>query len=324
MIVAAGLTPAWQYVLVFEDLRAGEVNRARESRWFASGKAVNVALAARSLGSPSRLISFIGGASGAALAEDLEATGAEAEWVTSGTPTRVCTTLINRTRLETTELVENSAPVTPQELSRYQRVFSTAASTASVVVLSGSLPMETPKTYYRDLLESASGSAALAASGSRPARLVLDIRGPELLETLRFRPFLVKPNREELASTMGRLLDDDPALVAAMRELNRGGAEWVLVTSGGSPAWLSGNDRLWRIAPPSGVDVVNPIGCGDCVAAGIAVGLAEGLDIQRCVALGFGAAAANLERMECARFDAARAREWSTRVTATEVEGRAS
>jgi tagatose 6-phosphate kinase len=47
VIVAAGLTPAWQYVLVFGELRMGEVNRARESRWFASGKAVNVALAVR-------------------------------------------------------------------------------------------------------------------------------------------------------------------------------------------------------------------------------------------------------------------------------------
>ncbi|HVJ68632.1 MAG TPA: PfkB family carbohydrate kinase, partial [Caulifigura sp.] len=218
VIVAAGLTPAWQYVLVFDALRAGEVNRARESRWFASGKAVNVALAVHSLGLEARLVSFIGGASGTALAEDFESTGAQASWVTSAAPTRVCTTLIDRSCEQTTELVENSAAVSRQELNRYQRAFATAAREASVIAISGSLPTDTPRSYYRELLESASSAPALGSSGGQPARLVLDIRGSELLECLSFRPFLVKPNREELAATVGRPLEDDAALVAAMRE----------------------------------------------------------------------------------------------------------
>ncbi len=322
MILAAGLTPAWQYVLVFDDLRTGEVNRARESRWFASGKGVNVALAAHSLGASARLLSFVGGASGAALAEDFEATGADATWVTSGTPTRVCTTLLNTARKETTELVENSAAVSPQELNRYLKGFVAAAATADVIVLSGSLPNGTPRSFYRELLDAAREQApALAGASATAARLVLDIRGPELLETLPFRPFLVKPNREELAATVGHSLADDAALVAAMRGLNAQGAEWVLVTSGGQPAWLTGQGQVWRGTPPTGIAVVNPIGCGDSVAAGVAVGLAEGADPQACVALGFGAAAANLERMECARFPGERARELGQQVKFERIGG---
>ena len=38
MIVAAGLTPAWQQILRFDALRLGEVNRAVEAHWCASGK----------------------------------------------------------------------------------------------------------------------------------------------------------------------------------------------------------------------------------------------------------------------------------------------
>lgn len=315
MILAAGLTPAWQYVLVFDDLVPGEVNRARESRWFASGKAANVALAVHSLGAKSTLLSFIGGATGAALVEDFEATGARAEWVTSGTPTRVCTTLIHRAGGETTELVENSGTVTPQELNRFARSFAAAAATAEVIVLSGSLPTDTPRRYYRDLLTSVGDSApALGRRGKGPARLILDVRGPELLECLTFRPFLIKPNREELATTVGRPLDDDSDLLAAMRELNAAGAEWVLVTNGGSPAWLTSSKETWRISPPADVSVVNPIGCGDSVAAGAAVGLLEGLPALQGVALGLGAAAANLERMECARFESERARRWAAEV----------
>ncbi len=320
VIVAAGLTPAWQYVLVFDQLHTGEVNRARESRWFASGKAVNVALATRSLGQNSRLVSFIGGASGAALAEDFEAAGGTADWVTSGTPTRVCTTLINRAAGETTELVENSPQVTPQELARYSRAFTAAAGEAAVIVLSGSLPNGTPRTFYSELIDAAAGAPALQSNQGQATKLVLDIRGPELLDCLGFRPFLVKPNREELAGTLGRPLDDDASLLVAMRELNAAGAEWVLVTAGGSTAWLTGAAETWRITPPAGVEIVNPIGCGDSVAAGVAVGLLEGLDVHGCVALGMGAAAANLERMECARFESLRARSLADKVVSGRVE----
>ncbi len=324
VIVAAGLTPAWQYVLVFNRLETGEVNRACESRWFASGKAVNVALAGRSLGVETRLVSFVGGATGAALAEDFESTGAEAEWVTSGTPTRVCTTLIDKGTGETTELVENSPEVTPHELSRFSKAFAGAASTASVIVLSGSLPTNTPRSFYRELLTASREAPALQQSERRPAHLVLDIRGPELLECLSFRPFLAKPNRDELAATKGRPLDDDASLVAAMRELNRDGAEWVLVTNGGRPAWLTSLHETWRVLPPSGVTVVNPIGCGDSVAAGVAAGLIERRGVLECVALGLGAATANLERMECARFEAARARQFASAVAWESVEGAGS
>jgi tagatose 6-phosphate kinase len=266
------------------------------------------------------LISFIGGASGAALAEDFESTGAKADWVTSGTPTRVCTTLIHTGAGETTELVENSPAVTPQELGRYTKSFAARAAEADVIVLSGSLPTDTPRSFYRGLLTAAAGSPSLA-SDDESARLVFDFRGPELLECLSFRPFLVKPNREELAATVGRSLDDDAAVLTAMRELNQAGARWVLVTDGGEPGWLTSLEETWQVRPPAGVGVVNPIGCGDSVAAGAAVGLSEGKSVQDCVALGFGAAAANLERMECARFESQRARELATRTTWRRIGG---
>jgi len=321
VILAAGLTPAWQYVLVFDQLQMGEVNRARESRWFASGKAVNVALAAHSLGTDGRLVSFIGGASGAALAEDFESTGAQAEWVTSSASTRVCTTLIHSRAGETTELVENSPAVSPQELARYAKAFTATAEKSDVIVLSGSLPTDTPRSYYRDLLASSANAPALKWSADRPANLVFDFRGPELLECLSFRPFLVKPNREELAATVGRSLEDGPTLLAAMRELNEAGAEWVLVTQGSEAVWLTGRGETWRVRPPAGMNVVNPIGCGDSVAAGVAVGLSNGLPVRDCVSLGIGAAAANLERMECARFEKSRAQELMEGAAWERVEG---
>ena len=47
MILSAGLTPAWQQILVFDGFRYGEVNRAAEAVWCASGKVFNAGIAAQ-------------------------------------------------------------------------------------------------------------------------------------------------------------------------------------------------------------------------------------------------------------------------------------
>jgi 1-phosphofructokinase family hexose kinase len=314
VILAAGLTPAWQYVLIFNRLTAGEVNRAHESMWFASGKALNVGLALHHLGAASRTLSTRGGGTGQLLADEFESTGAAARWIETERSTRICTTLIDRCSETTTELVENSPPLSAEELATCEAAFAEEAARASVIVLSGSLPTATPADFYRRLIDRANATSPAFSRQTGPARLILDIRGQDLLECLPARPFLVKPNREELAATMGRSLEQDEDLLVAMRELNAAGAEWVLVTQGEQPAWLVSAHDILRISPPAGMRVVNPIGCGDCVAAGVAWGLFQNLDAVECVRIGMAAAAANLEQMTSARFDRRRVEELVSQV----------
>ena len=61
MILAAGLSPAWQHILVFDNLHVGEVNRASEVYWCPAGKVTNVAIAAHHLESPCKVLTCVGG-----------------------------------------------------------------------------------------------------------------------------------------------------------------------------------------------------------------------------------------------------------------------
>ena len=61
MILAAGLSPAWQQFLVFDSFRYGEVNRAREAHWCTAGKVCNAGNAAHHLGGPSLTLVPAGG-----------------------------------------------------------------------------------------------------------------------------------------------------------------------------------------------------------------------------------------------------------------------
>ena len=61
MILSAGLTPAWQQILVFDSFRYGEVNRAAQVVWCSSGKVFNAGIAAHLLGGPSLTLATVGG-----------------------------------------------------------------------------------------------------------------------------------------------------------------------------------------------------------------------------------------------------------------------
>jgi fructose-1-phosphate kinase PfkB-like protein len=137
---------------------------------------------------------------------------------------------------------------------------------------------------------------------STSANVVLDVRGAELQACLLLKPFLVKPNREELGYTFGQEILTDADLLAAMQELRRLGAQRVVVSQGPGEVWLVNEAGLVRFRPPK-VKTVNPIGCGDCLAAGITVALSEGRDDVESVRFGIAAAAENARQLLTARLD---------------------
>jgi len=325
LILAAGLSPAWQQIVVLDSLTVGEVNRAREVHWCASGKVLNVGLALQCLvaspplrkggaggvardqtvpPSAGRLanetnsrepatavtLTLVGGVPGNAIRREFADLGVVSRWISSRTPTRVCTTILDRGTGQTTELVENAGAISAEELEEFRRAFLEEAARADVVVLTGSLPAGAPATFYRELLETMSG------------RVVLDAQGPPLMAALECRPFVVKPNREELAKTLGQTIETDADLHAAMRELCRRGAVWVVVTQGKDRVWVGSESEMFSFLPPR-VEVVNPIGAGDCLAAGIAVGLARGEELPEAVKYGMAAAADNVHQLLPARVD---------------------
>ena len=277
----------------FRALAPGEVNRAEETWHGASGKVLNVAVALAHLGCPTRAVTVLGGAPAGATAAEMAALGIGLEAVPTRGRTRTCTTLLDDATGTTTELVENAVPIGADELALFLAGYGRAVDGAAAVVLSGSLPAGTPATLYRDLLERTACPA------------VLDARGPELLEALPGRPWLVKPNRAELAATVGRSLEDEGETLAAMEQLHRRGAAWVLVTDGARPALLLGAEGRFRVRTPRPERVVNPIGCGDCLAAGFATATAAGAAPLDAVRLGFACAVDNCRTPLAGRLDGA-------------------
>lgn len=293
MILVAGLSPAWQQTVSLARLDVGEVNRARDVEWCASGKVLNVGRALHALGVPCRVLSTVGGMPGGEIQREFGDAGISCRWIETDAATRVCTTLLDEAAGVTTEIVENAQPISPLELERFVSAFTEEVSRADMVVFTGSLPPGAPATLYAELMERTT------------APVLIDAQGPQLRAALAQRPLLVKPNREELARTLGRSIDSDSDLRAALEETRRLGAENVIVTQGPEWAWVASREGVHCARPP-GLRVVNPIGSGDCVAAGVAWALHSGEQLPQALRHGLAAAADNVGQLLPARLDANR------------------
>jgi 1-phosphofructokinase family hexose kinase len=307
MILSAGLTPAWQQIMTFRAFRYGEVNRASKVHWCAQGKVLNAGIAAHHLGGPSLTLATVGGSPLAEIEREFAALGVPRRWVVTEASTRVCTTVLDEATGVMTELVENGKPLRPEELAEFRRVYAEEAARASVAVIAGSLPAGTPDGFYRELLE------------RTPCPAVLDFRGAGLLACLDLKPLLVKPNREELAQTFAGPLDDDRQLLDAMRSLNGRGAQWVVITQGPGAVWMTSTEKTYRFDSLPVDEVVNPIGSGDSMAAGMAWAIMHRRQIVDAVRLGISAAAENVRRLETGRLDPLRVQRQAALVRCKEI-----
>lgn len=281
-IVTIGLSPVWQHILEFDAFEPGEVNRAARSAWCASGKSLNVAIGIHHLGGELTSVSIASGSTGGAIRRQFEAAGIDARWVDTQSPTRVCTTILDRASGNSTELVENQPPLTDAELRELRQLARAEISRAGIAVLSGSLPAGCPASFYADLMQD--GGAT---------QFLIDARGPELTACLPHRPLVVKPNREEIERTLCRSFSTNDELIAGMQELNAAGAQWVVVTNGEQPIWVTSTSETYSLPIVPVKELVNPIACGDALMSGLAWGLSQGRSLLESIHIGLHCAAQN-------------------------------
>jgi tagatose 6-phosphate kinase len=283
MILCIGTTPAAQRVMVFLKVVSDAVNRATKTFDGAAGKSVNVAKVLKALGENPVAIGFLGGDRGAHLKALLEGAGMELDFVDVGARTRQCTTVIDESAGTQTELVEESSPVAASDYQKLTGIIQRRVKNCRAAVMSGTLTPGGPTDFYFKCAEMANQAGALS---------IVDAQGAPLIESLKARPVLVKPNRGELAATLGRELRDDAALISGMRELHGRGAQRIVVTAGKAPTLAFDGESFWRILMPS-IRAVNPIGSGDAFTAGLVWRLLRGEELGEACRWGAAAGAAN-------------------------------
>lgn len=286
-------------------LAPGTIARSTDTDTSAGGKGVNVSRAAKLLGAEPLVTGLLPGSDGYRFEQLLAAEGIHFQPVAVDGVLRVATILLEDDGRVT--VVNGRGPdIDPPHWQAFVAQVAALAPAGEVLVCSGSLPPGVSVDAYRQLVE----------IGHRAGVPVVVDAAPQVLQqSLHSRPDLVSPNLSEAEGLLlGRSDEqvheqgaDIPArAVQASRQLHLAGAARAVVTAGAGGAALTTAAGSWWLPAPQ-VKVVNPIGAGDCFAAGAALALvarASDVDIVR---RGMAAASASCETATAGRLDSARA-----------------
>jgi 1-phosphofructokinase family hexose kinase len=251
--------------MVFEKPRLGELNRAQQVRYEASGKGLNVARALVSLGHPATAVAPLGGAFGDMIAAAVRNSGVHLLAIPAA-PTR-CNVKVVDLQGNLSEFNTAGEPLDANTWQACQDALMTALSpnqTSSqtpnhkqrYLVLSGSLPPGVDTGVYAALTET------WQAKG---IRVIVDASGDALLAAYQARPWLLKPNQEELA-TLGYAVDNLKQAQKAALALQASGIANVIVTLGERGAVFA-LEQGCQVVAGFPVSVTSPVAAGDTLLA---------------------------------------------------------
>ncbi|MDI9836080.1 1-phosphofructokinase [Streptomyces sp. KAU_LT] len=282
MILTVTPNPSLDRTYEVPALDRGEVIRATGERMDPGGKGVNVSRAVAAAGRRTVAVLPLGGAPGALVADLLHAQGIDVAPVPVAGATRSNIALAETDGV----LTKINAPgpeLSPAEREALLDAVRAQARAADWIACCGSLPRGLAATWYADVVTRAH------ADGTR---IALDTSGPALLEAVRARPDVVKPNAEELARAVGRPLTTLGDAVKAAGELRELGALAVLASLGADGQLLVDDAGTWFGTAP--VDAVRSnVGAGDASLAGFLIAGGQGPDALAS-AVAHGAAAVRL------------------------------
>lgn len=282
-VVTVTLNPAVDKTLLIPNFRPERVVRVSEVFIYPSGKGVNVARVLIRLGVPTICLGFIGGYTGAFLADGLSRENIEHDFTTVGDETRINLTIRDpKTGLEV-HLVEPGSRISEEDWHRFVETYERHLKEASWVALCGSLPPGAPSDSYAQLIQ-------LAHKHGVPC--ALDTSGDALRKGVEAVPEVIKPNRQELADLIGEQVDSDKKLLVPICRLHQLGIKTIVVSLGKDGAVGSDGQNLLKATPPP-VQVVNTIGSGDALLAGLIFALVKGLPFNEALKFAIATGTAN-------------------------------
>jgi 1-phosphofructokinase len=283
-IVTITLNPALDQTVYIPQFQVGEVNRVNEQRIDPGGKGINVAKVVRALGHPVCVTGFLGQDNSKRFFEYFQKQAITNFFVEVAGAARVNIKIVDDQSGRVTEINFPGLNCTGQDLSGLETVIQRLAQEHQWFVIAGSLPQGVPDNSYGRLI------ALLQQQG---ARVFLDSSGPALREGIKAVPYAIKPNLEELGQLIGRPLEKESEIRAAIADLLAGGIHEVIVTLGARGAIVAGKEGMLRVTPPA-VVANSTVGAGDAMVAGFVVGKTQGLSLADCARLGTAAATASV------------------------------
>ena len=295
MILTFTPNPCVDKTIFLKEITLGGKMRAPRYDCVAGGKGNNVARAVKTMGRSSTAMVVVGGHTGRHVVDMIEQDDGVTcvpAWVES--PTRTITTVLEEKHHRQSAFFEPGSTITEGDHASMISLFTTAVQGMRVVSFNGAVSDRGIETIYRDLIPIAHEAGAMT---------ILDTYGPELEAGLEAKPYMVKPNGEEAAAWAGLDPDKRKTPRRAADKFHEHGVKLVVISLGANGALVSRDGECLRVTPPA-IEEVNPVGSGDSLVAGFAIGLLETMALEEMAALACAMGTANAANWDIGHFTA--------------------
>ena len=274
MIYTVTLNPSIDYVIKVDKLTTGNINRVNEEHVYPGGKGINVTRILKSLDNDNIALGFVSGFTGDYIINSLQELNLKSDFI----KVKEGFTRINvKVKSEKETEINGQGPkISEEELNQFYKVIDKLVD-GDILILSGSIPSCLDERLYESIMKKVE---------DRDIKVIVDATKNLLLNVLKYKPFLIKPNNHELAEMFNVELNSTEDVVFYARKLKEMGAQNVLISMGKEGALLvTENDEVFASSVAKG-EVVNSVGAGDSMVAGFIAGYLKSNSYEEALRLG--------------------------------------
>ena len=274
MIYTVTLNPSIDYVVHIDRLVNGITNRTTGEEYYFGGKGINVSHVLAELELDNTALGFVAGFTGEAIEKGTKHPRITTDFIHMKEGVSRINVKIKSD--EETEINGQGPHIDDEALAAFMEK-TDGIRDGDTLILSGSIPKTMPDDVYERILERVK---------DRSIRIVVDATKKLLVNSLKYRPFLIKPNRQEISEIFGAEVKDEETTLFYARRLQEMGAKNVLVSLGGDGAMLlDENGEVHKEGVIKG-KVRNTVGSGDSMVAGFVAGCIKTNDYAYALKLG--------------------------------------
>ena len=287
MIYTVTFNPAIDYIAEVNNIKMNEINRTISEKILAGGKGINVSIVLKNLGIESIALGFIAGFTGQEIKAKVEEIGVQTDFVYM--PNKFSRINVKLQSIVDGKVVEETAingegpKVTENEINEFMQKIEDIQKD-DFLVLAGSVSRNVREDIYEKICIKVK---------EKGAKIVADATGKLLINVLKHKPFLIKPNKKELEEIFEKEINTNEDIVFYAKKLQEMGAENVLISMDKDGAILITKDNKMLYSKVPKGNVVNSVGSGDSMVAGFITGFIKFEDYEKALKMGIAAGSAS-------------------------------
>ena len=275
MIYTVTLNPSIDHVIEMNELQEGIVNKVNIENFYAGGKGINVSKILKEHGVENIALGFISGFTGEFIKNNLEQCGIKNNFINVLNGYSRINMKI-KTNENETEINGLGPSISSSNIKDLFNQFEKLSSN-DILVLAGSIPPSLSDNFYEEIMKQLS---------TKNVKIIVDARNNLLLNVLKYRPFLIKPNHHEISEIFKKEIKTIDELIFHGNKLKEMGAQNVLISMGGDGAILiTESNEIYRSNIPKGT-LKNSVGSGDSMVGGFITGYLKTNDYKEALKLG--------------------------------------